>query len=257
MKLAVLKSAILGLGLIGLTSSVVAEQWNFFEAGSNSGDPMTFTGDAGTLVTVTGFTVDSTSGLAAESPAKAKNFGGNGLGVEIDGNDPHTVGNNNPDHFDGIVFDFGNTLADLSRIRLLSSDRWTGSIVDDNDQDHAVYYWGASGDATLPGSSYNQLSGAWDNWIRTDLTNSGVDNNSNTANNGYNINGGGAQSTTWMVLAANSDTILDAFKIKWVRGDVTPCTDGQPGCGGTPVPVPGTLVLLSLGLLGARRFMTA
>jgi hypothetical protein len=246
----ILLAAIFSQGLCGLA---IAESW--ITTGSGTGDPLTFNGSAGTVVSIDGFRTDMVgSGTPYNSPYAIA--WGSGVGVERNSSDRHTIGNN-ADNFnwtDGILLSFSDKLVSISEVTLTSQRGWSGS--DARDQDFELWAFTGAGAGALPTASYSMWHS--NGWTRVaDVDGHMADANYNMLTKTY-ATSNSVHSTHWIVLAANADHNKDAFKFKGFSGS-TKCIPGTPGCnpppGGGPgqVPVPGTLALLAIGALAIRR----
>lgn len=252
------RHALVLAALMGLNSAASAELWITTSAytGPDVGDPLTFTGNGGTVVTIDGFRTDMvgtgvpySSGSAGKDPTAYA--WGYGVGVDRDGSgsDYHTIGNNasSLNWTDGILLSFDKSV-NIGTITLASNKNW-GDGSSDKDAELWVFT-GEAGSAGLPTTAYSTWAPGANGWTLASTVNGGEDNTSGTDVDTFGT-ANAHYSSLWMVLAANQDHLLDAYKFKKFTGGI--CTNG---CGGGPsggVPLPGTLALLGIGALMSRR----
>ncbi len=227
---------------------------------TNYGDVVTYGSTAGsptTNVDVSGW-VNSGSGTSGALDGTRMKLYSGGMGLHTSG-EPYNAPNHgfdNSNGFETILLDFGpNNEVSLNEICIgYGSD-------EGYDTDMSIAAFTGNGPVDLNGASYDTLlSNGW-----TDIAQLANLQNYNM----YNFNSGGVKSRYWLVGAYNPaldsasqgwSTGNDFFKLEFVGGDVFDCPPGstQNGCGGGgggQVPVPGTLLLMGVGLAltGASR----
>ncbi len=227
---------------------------------TNYGDVVTYGSTAGSPtanVDASGW-VNSGSGTSGALESTRMKLYSGGMGLHTSG-EPYNAPNHGIDNsngFETILLDFGpNNEVSLNEICIgYGSD-------EGYDTDMSIAAFTGNGPVDLNGASYDTLlNNGW-----TDIAQLANMQNYNM----YNFNSGGVKSRYWLVGAYNPaldsasqgwSTGNDFFKLEFVGGDVFDCPPGstQHGCGGGgggQVPVPGTLLLMGVGLAltGASR----
>lgn len=273
MKKILLSAALLG-SIATLNVAQAAVGWNLVSSNkcvsgacNSYGSSITYKGSDGTLVDTSAFVNTGSNYGGSLTQAEIRRLGGYGIIAKSPGESTsspyHAIGNGkydgsgkeykksniDPGNFESILFDFGeNNEVSLDTICLT----WIGF---DSDISVAAYQ-GNANPMVLNGSSYGSLlSSGWSDVAQLSNVQTGWANRAT-------FNSSGIKSRYWLIGAYNPaldsasngwSTGNDFFKLEYVGGDVFDCTPGTPGCGGGgdngSVPVPGTLLLTSLGLL--------
>lgn len=226
--------------------SAVASTWTYGSTGPANMD--------GLSASAAG--ISASNALTATISASTAYYGG-GLGITSTGestNPPHHAIDNNG-AIESMLITFSDGVAGSSyteKVNLSSvSFGWVSG-----DSDFSVYAYTGAGVGNPIGLTYSNLTS--NGWTLIGNFNGG---NTGSTLTSYNITNS-YYSSYWLVGAYNGvsgslDTSDDYFKLASVTG--TACTSStKPGCGGvtppTSVPEPGTLLLISGGLLGLHRY---
>lgn len=199
--------------------------------------------------------------------------GASGLGVfsgTDNGSPTHAVDNNQ--YIDSILFTFSDGDATLNetndKVNLTSA--YFGYVSGDSDYSVFAYTGTGSSAPSFSGVTYGNLTS--NGWTLVGHYDGGASEGSRSFTSGMFPGAGngsgsaGIYSSYWLIGAYTLTTAgNDYFKLASVSGTTckanptvpgcaTVCTPGTPGCGGGGVPEPGTLLLMSAGLIGLGRF---
>jgi hypothetical protein len=241
-KLACLLAAVAMCG----AGSAIAATWTFtgaLEQPAGYGAAQDTIGSVTATATAWANTANGSEGSnTVLASAYLKSWDG-GLGVkhndsEYTGSPQHAMDNDG--RKESILFSFAG-----DKVNLTSS--YFGWIA--NDSDFSVYAYTGAGAGSVSGLTYGNLTS--NGWTLVghynEVSQSSTKSFANTIFSSYWLigayNGGGADGTS------------DYFKLKTVSGLTCADNPGGQGCGGgsSQVPEPGTLLLVSMGLLGLTR----
>lgn len=242
-----------------MSNKNIALQWLVFAiclgAGTASATTWTYSStgpaSAGGL-SATASAISAANATTASITASTAYYSG-GLGVtssgEVTTSPQHAIDNNGA--IESVLFSFADGVPGASyadKVNLSSvSLGWASG-----DSDFSVYAFTGAGVANPIGLTYTNLTS--NGWTLIGHYNGGA------AGASYSITNS-VYSSYWLVGAYNGvggalDKADDYFKIASLAGMACPSRTA-PGCGGVPpssVPEPGTILLMSAGLLGLRRY---
>ncbi|MBU1225330.1 MAG: PEP-CTERM sorting domain-containing protein [Gammaproteobacteria bacterium] len=240
-----------GVAMCG-AGSAIAANWTFtgstLEQPAGYGAAQDTAGSATATVTAWANTANGSEGSnTVLASAYLTPQGSSGLGIkhadgETTSSPQHAA--DNYERKESFLFSFAG-----DKVNLTSS--YFGWIA--NDSDFSVYAYTGAGAGSVSGLTYGNLtSNGWTlvgHYNEVSQSNNSGDTKSfaNTIFSSY-----------WLIGAYNgggADSKSDYFKLKTVSGLTCADTPGGQGCGGgsSQVPEPGTLLLVSMGLLGLTR----
>jgi len=230
--------------------SAVAATWTFtgaLEQPAGFGAAIDTVGSVTATATAWANTADGSTGSNTVLASAYLTAWTGGLGVkhndsEYTGSPQHAMDNDG--RKESILFSFAG-----DKVNLTSSD--FGWIA--NDSDFSVYAYTGAGVGSVSGLTYGNLTS--NSWTLVGHYNeASQSNNSGDTKSFANT----IFSSYWLIGAYNgagADIKSDYFKLKTVSGLTCADNPGGQGCGGgsSQVPEPGTLLLVSMGLLGLTR----
>lgn len=240
-----------GVAMCG-AGSAIAATWTF--TGSSLELPAGYGAAQDTIGSVTATTTawaNTANGSEGSNTVLASAYltpqGSSGLGIkhadgETTSSPQHAA--DNYERKESFLFSFAG-----DKVNLTSS--YFGWIA--NDSDFSVYAYTGAGVGSVSGLTYGNL--ASNGWTLVGHYNeASQSNNSGDTKSFANT----IFSSYWLIGAYNgagADSKSDYFKLKTVSGLTCADNPGGQGCGGgsSQVPEPGTLLLVSMGLLGLTR----
>ena len=254
-------ATLLGLAAFSFSGLVLADEtfmFNTAKSGSGDGNAWTYDSSGGYSVTATAWSdTEEISGSDRLETAQLAYYSGSGLGVRNrnGGNEDQSCCEHSMDNYgddDFILFEFKNTATGLNQdVTLKSVD--LGWLSSDSDLTILAFTNPAASSAVDPASGglagwrQSELIGANSGWTRIDLDGDGT-----SASLAPRSVGAGTITSSWWVVGAKFGDYNDYVKLASLVAviPVRPPLDNN-------VPVPASIFLIAVGLVGIQRFRTS